>query len=63
MPLPARADESAYSPGERRARISAARLKVTIDKRRGWTTPDWIRELAAQPRGETERRRRGGTAA
>lgn len=56
------ADESAYSPAEQRARISAARLKMTIDRKRGEPTPAWIRELAAQPRGETERRRRGSAA-
>lgn len=55
-------EESAYSPAEHRARISAARLKVTIDRLRGASTPAWIRELAEQPRGETERRRRGTAA-
>ena len=55
-------DESDYSPAEQRARISAARLKVTIDRRRGAPTPEWIRRLADRPRGETERRS-GGSAA
>lgn len=62
MALQAGADESAYSPAERRARISAARLKMTIDKKRGQPTPAWIRDLAAQPRGETERRDCGSAA-
>lgn len=31
---------------ERRARAAAARLKVTIDRRRGRTTPQWIHDLA-----------------
>jgi hypothetical protein len=53
-------DESAYSPAEHRARISAARLKVKIDQLRGDQTPAWIKELAEQPRGETERRRLAG---
>jgi hypothetical protein len=60
--LPPYADESDYSPAAWRARISAARLKVTIDKRRGQQTPEWIEKLAAQPRGETERPRRGSAA-
>lgn len=34
--------------GEMRAKTSAARLKVAIDKKRGMTTPAWIRELAEQ---------------
>ena len=54
--------EAEYTPAEQRARISAARLKVTIDKRRGASTPQWIRDLAAQPRGETELRGRGSAA-
>ena len=62
MSTPSPADESAYSPAEHRARISAARLKVTIDKKRGNPTPEWIQQLAAQPRGETERRSRGSAA-
>ena len=32
--------------GEERARAAAARLKVTIDSRRGRETPAWIRALA-----------------
>lgn len=32
--------------GEERARAAAARLKVTIDERRGRATPAWIRTLA-----------------
>lgn len=62
MALQPPVDEAAYSPAEQRARISAARLKVTIDKKRGEPTPEWIRRLAEQPRGETERRPRGSAA-
>ena len=32
--------------GEERARAAAARLKVTIDRKRGRETPTWIRALA-----------------
>ena len=32
--------------GEERARAAAARLKVTIDSKRGRETPAWIRALA-----------------
>lgn len=31
---------------ERRAQAAAARLKVSIDKKRGRETPEWIRVLA-----------------
>ena len=31
---------------QRRAQAAAARAKVTIDKRRGLTTPQWIHDLA-----------------
>jgi hypothetical protein len=34
------------TPGELRAQAAAARLKVTIDRKRGRVTPQWIRELA-----------------
>ena len=56
-------DRQGFSPAEWRARISAARLKVTIDKQRGVPTPDWIRELAEQPRDVLEEPRRPGSAA
>lgn len=32
--------------GEERARAAAARLRVTIDRKRGRETPSWIRALA-----------------
>lgn len=31
---------------ERRAQAAAARAKLTIDKRRGRTTPQWVHDLA-----------------
>ena len=39
-------DAADRADAELRAQSAAARLKVTIDKRRGRTTPQWIRELA-----------------
>lgn len=56
-------DRQGYSPGAWNARISAARLKVTIDKQRGVETPAWIRELAAQPRDVLEEPKQPGSAA
>ena len=43
------ADDSTTSErleAERRAQAAAARAKVTIDRRRGRTTPQWIHDLA-----------------
>lgn len=56
-------DRQGFSRDAWRARISAARLKVTIDKQRGVETPAWIRELAAQPRDVLEEPDRPGSAA
>jgi len=39
-----------FSDAEWRARIAAAKLKVTIDRKRGRSTPEWIRQLAEHPR-------------
>jgi len=33
----------------RRNKVAAARLRVTVDQKRGVQTPQWIRELAKQP--------------
>lgn len=55
-------DRQGYSPSDWNARISAARLKVTIDTQRGIDTPDWIRQLAAQPRDVLEEPERPGPA-
>ncbi|MCW2681976.1 MAG: hypothetical protein JWM62_3377 [Frankiales bacterium] len=52
-----------YSRDAWNARISAARLKVTIDKQRGVETPAWIRELAARPRPVLEEPKQSGSAA
>ena len=57
------ADRQGFSRDAWHARISAARLKVTIDRLRGRETPEWIRELAAQPRDVLEEPRRPGSAA
>ena len=56
-------DRQGFSPAAWRARISAARLKVNIDKQRGRQTPEWIRKLAEQPRDVLEEPRRPGSAA
>ena len=55
-------DRQGFSPAAWRARISAARLKVNIDKQRGVETPEWIRELAEQPRDVLEEPRPGSAA-
>ena len=57
------AERDDYSPAEWRTRISAARLKVTLDRKLGRPTPPWIQKLAEEPRGEPERPRRPGSAA
>lgn len=41
-------DRAARLEAERRVQAAAARAKVTIDKRRGRTTPQWINDLAAE---------------
>lgn len=39
-------DRTARLEAERRVQAAAARAKVTIDRRRGRTTPQWIHDLA-----------------
>lgn len=55
------AERSDYSPLAWRNHVKAARIKVKIDGRLGRTSPDWVRDLAAEPLPELERpvKRRG----
>lgn len=49
------AERSDYSPLAWRNHVRAARIKVKIDDRLGRPTPEWVRELAAEPLPELER--------
>lgn len=64
MAEPEWAEKSDYSPEAWRARVIAARGKVKLDERRGLTTPEWIRELAAEQMPDVQRptKRRGSAA-
>ncbi len=55
------AERSDYSPLAWRNHVKAARIKVKIDGRLGRSTPEWVRDLAAEPLPELERpvKRRG----
>lgn len=52
-----------YSPVEWRNRVKAARVKVSLDERRGRPTPDWIVELAGDDIPDVPRPTRRTSAA
>lgn len=45
---PSQEPEDAYDADERAMEIAAAQLRLVTDRRLGKTTPEWVKELAAE---------------